>query len=95
MITFKSSDIIKDKGETLLWRFLREEETNDDEFDIWSIMKSKTMKEYYKNNIKLSTESILSIILNSCTSMYEKIEYLNNFANYCKNKNKNIQKMKN
>lgn len=72
----------------MYWRFLREGETNHNEFNIWPIMKSKTMREYYKNNIKLSTEAIISIIVNSCTSMYEKIEYLNNFANYCKNKNK-------
>lgn len=59
-----------------LWRFLEEGESNKEEFDIFSIMKSTTMREYYKNNIKLSLGAMINIIAHSYVSIDDKIDYL-------------------
>lgn len=83
MLFDDANAINRKNGETMYWRFLREGETNHNEFNIWPIMKSKTMREYYKNNIKLSTEAIISIIVNSYIDMDYKIKWLNDLIHYC------------
>ena len=66
-----------------LWRFLKKGENNNDEFDIYSIMRSKIMKEYYRKYIKLSTEAKMLIILNSYISFDDQYAELNKLYSYC------------
>lgn len=80
MLYFKKDD--HGKGNSV-WRFLKDNENNDNEFDIYSIMKSKTMREYYRNNIKLSLGGMINIIGYSYNPINVKIRYLENLKEYC------------
>lgn len=72
--------------ETAIWRFLEDTESNDNEFDVWSIMKSEYIRNFYKNNIKLSTEGMIDIIANSYTDIKVKLNYIEELKIYCINK---------
>lgn len=52
----------------------------DEEFDIYSVMRSEDMREYYRNNISLSAEQQESVIINCYKSMIEQKELLKKLA---------------
>lgn len=68
-----------------IWRFLNQNENNDNEFDIYSIMRSELMKEYYRKNIKLTAKAKELIIINSYTSIYKQFQKLQELYKYCIN----------